>query len=212
MNNVHKNAIVEYTAALCMKFSINPNTNTILYHHWFNLSSGQRNNGTGGNKSCPGSNFFEGNKVADCDNNFLPLVRNITGADEQIVVDDFDKLVCVTANRLNVRKGAGTNNGLARGIQSVKFGSVLKSFKEENGWYKINASAEHWISGKYTRDVLKGEVKANVLNVRSGAGRENEVVDQFHKGQDVIIELEQNGWYKLNLEEKWLSKDYVVLV
>ena len=211
MNDIQKNAIVEYTAALCNRLGIKPNVNTILYHHWFKLSTGERNNGTGGNKSCPGSNFFGGNKVEDCENNFLPLVRNLTGDDTNIVIDDFDKLVCITASRLNIRTGPGTSNPLATGVKSQKFGTVLKTFREENGWYKINSSAEHWVSGKYTKDVFKGEVTANVLNVRSGPGASNTVVDKFLKGQEAIFELEQNGWYKVNLEDKWVSKSYISL-
>uniref|UniRef100_UPI00321799B6 SH3 domain-containing protein n=1 Tax=uncultured Draconibacterium sp. TaxID=1573823 RepID=UPI00321799B6 len=208
-----RDSIIQATAALCIKFGISPNTNTILYHHWFNLSTGIRNNGTGGNKSCPGSAFFGGNKAADCETNFIPLVRQITGdADDNLVIDDFDKHICVMATRLNVRTGPGINYNLASRIKPVKFGSVLKSFREENGWCKINASEELWVFAKYTRDVTKGKVTANVLNVRSGPGVNNEVVDKLNRGSDIIIETEQNGWYKFNLEEKWVSKEYVAIV
>lgn len=213
MSLEQKQAIIGVSAAICMKFGISPDTNSILYHHWFNLSTGLRNNGAGGNKSCPGSAFFGGNKVADCESNFIPLVRALTGdAGENIVIDDFDKYVCVTATRLNVRTGPGSNFAKASGVSSVKFGTVLKSFREENGWCKINESIDFWVSAKYTRDVLKGKITANVLNVRRGAGTEFEIVDTLKKGESILIESENNGWYKLNLEEKWVSKAYVEII
>lgn len=75
MTSVQKSTIIASTAALCVKFNLMPNVNTIVYHHWFRLDNGVRNNGSGGNKSCPGTNSFGGNKVADFESNFLPLVN-----------------------------------------------------------------------------------------------------------------------------------------
>lgn len=75
MTLVHKQTIVRITAAICKRFSIPINADKIVYHHWFHQSTGERNNGTENNKSCPGTFFFGGNSVADCQQNFLPLVR-----------------------------------------------------------------------------------------------------------------------------------------
>jgi len=80
MTAAHKETIVRMTAALCKKFNIPVNSQKIVYHHWFNLSTGERNNGTKNNKTCPGTNFFGGNKVADCEKNFLPLVEGVLGS------------------------------------------------------------------------------------------------------------------------------------
>lgn len=52
------NTIIRMTAALCKKFNFPATTNKIVYHHWFNLATGERNNGSKNNKSCPGTNFF----------------------------------------------------------------------------------------------------------------------------------------------------------
>ena len=75
MTAAHKETIVRITAALCKKFNIPVNSNKIVYHHWFNQLTGERNNGIENNKSCPGTLFFGGNSVADCQQNFLPLVK-----------------------------------------------------------------------------------------------------------------------------------------
>jgi hypothetical protein len=58
MTTLQKDAIARMTAAICKKFSVPVDTDKIVYHHWFNLSTGERNNGSGSNKSCPGNGFF----------------------------------------------------------------------------------------------------------------------------------------------------------
>ncbi|MBE2190142.1 MAG: N-acetylmuramoyl-L-alanine amidase [Candidatus Kapabacteria bacterium] len=47
MTTAQKEAIVAVTAALCKRFNLAVNTQTIVYHHWFRLDNGFRNNGTG---------------------------------------------------------------------------------------------------------------------------------------------------------------------
>ena len=56
MNDIHKQTIINLYTLLCKKFNIVPSTNTIVYHHWFDLYSGLRTNGKGITKSCPGTN------------------------------------------------------------------------------------------------------------------------------------------------------------
>ncbi|RYY67337.1 MAG: N-acetylmuramoyl-L-alanine amidase [Chitinophagaceae bacterium] len=74
MTIAQKDTIIRMTAKLCSRFNLPVNVNSIVYHHWFDLVTGLRNNGTRNNKSCPGTDFFGGNKVNDCIANFLPLV------------------------------------------------------------------------------------------------------------------------------------------
>lgn len=75
ITSFHYDAIIKVTAMLCEKFLIPINSDSIVYHHWFDATTGKRNNGDGeNNKSCPGTNFFGGNSVSDCQRYFLPLV------------------------------------------------------------------------------------------------------------------------------------------
>src|SRR5690606_30145174 len=62
MRKEQQDTILKTVAILCHKFDLEISTETIVYHHWYNLISGKRNDGSNGNKSCPGSNFFGGNK------------------------------------------------------------------------------------------------------------------------------------------------------
>lgn len=74
MLDVHRDTILKLSAVLCKKFSLPINSNSIVYHHWYDLVTGQR---TGkGQKSCPGSNFFGGNTIESAEKNFIPLIIN----------------------------------------------------------------------------------------------------------------------------------------
>jgi hypothetical protein len=75
----HKNTIEGINAALCDFFNLTPNTSTIVYHNWFDLNTGERLNGKGSTKSCPGSNFYGGNSVAMAEKNFIPAILTKVG-------------------------------------------------------------------------------------------------------------------------------------
>lgn len=76
MSHDHENIIIAINAMLAHFFKLPVDTDHILYHHWFDMSTGKRTNGNSGSvKSCPGNNFFGGNKIEDCRTNFLPRIR-----------------------------------------------------------------------------------------------------------------------------------------
>ncbi|MBS1720334.1 MAG: N-acetylmuramoyl-L-alanine amidase [Armatimonadetes bacterium] len=78
MTELHMKTIVEAAARVCGKWHIPVDADHVLYHHWFDLNSGQRNDGIGGTtKSCPGSNFFGGNRPEDAEAHFFPLIMNV---------------------------------------------------------------------------------------------------------------------------------------
>ncbi|CCJ34635.1 peptidoglycan recognition protein family protein [Caloramator australicus] len=74
MTEEQKKSIIFVNALLCKKFKLTPSTDTIVYHHWFDLETGKRLNGKGITKSCPGTNFFGGNTVEAAKKNFIPLI------------------------------------------------------------------------------------------------------------------------------------------
>lgn len=76
MADVHRDTILKLNAALCKKFNLLINTDTIVYHHWYDLVTWKRTNGTGQVKTCPGVNFFGGNSVESAEKNFIPLIIN----------------------------------------------------------------------------------------------------------------------------------------
>jgi hypothetical protein len=84
MSEEHRETIVHVNALLCAKFNLKVNSNNVVYHHWYDLVTGKRvKQGKGSTKTCPGTNFFNGNTVEDCEANFLPQVEE---ALEEILV------------------------------------------------------------------------------------------------------------------------------
>ncbi len=80
MADVHRATIVKLNALLCRAFSLRPGTDTIVFHHWFDLNTGAENETGpedghhGPHKSCPGTAFFGGNTIDSSAANFIPLV------------------------------------------------------------------------------------------------------------------------------------------
>ncbi|RYD70239.1 MAG: amidase [Sphingobacteriales bacterium] len=210
MTPAHRDTIIRMAAALCKKFSINVSSDKIVYHHWFNLSTGARNNGTGNNKTCPGTDFFGGNKVADCESNFLPLVKaKVGGKINTAAQNTVIKYVTVITDTLNIREDANAQSKKVSGRAPVILGSVLRVFQEKNGWYKISGSQQQWINAAYTKEVKRATVNADTLNVRSGPANVFPKVAAFAKGQEVFVIDEENGWCKISAENKWVKKEFL---
>lgn len=204
MTQEQANAIVKVTAILCSRFNIIPDAYGIIYHHWFDLGTGDRHNGNGVNKTCPGSGFFGGNKLADFETNFLPKVMAEMPEQPGAILPH--KYVAVIANLLNVRKGPGTNHGK---VTAVENGSILRVFEQKDGWLKISNSSERWVYARFTRDLQKANVTANMLNLRSGPGTGFSIAGTLPKGTEVFIELVDGDWAKINLQENWLHTGYL---
>jgi len=211
MTAEQQTAIVKATAAICLKFSIEIDTNKIVYHHWFKLSDGVRNNGSGGNKTCPGTNFFGGNKVNDCIQNFLPLVRNELGPSINPQVHNLVKYVCVMANALNVRNQPSGAADKVTDRAPATLGAILRVYDEQNNWLKISGSKQHWVSGRYTKSVTRGTVNVDVLNVRDQPGTNGLKLGSVLKGEEVFVMEELNGWSKISLQEKWVKSEYITI-
>lgn len=77
MTPSQKETIVYITALLCIKYGLTPSIDSITYHHWWNLKTGERvlDEGPDYNvKTCPGTGFFGGNSTTAAKKNFYPLV------------------------------------------------------------------------------------------------------------------------------------------
>lgn len=209
MTNQQKNTIIKMTAILSNKFSISIDTNHIVYHHWFNLETGERNNGTKKNKSCPGTNFFGGNKVNHCQTIFLPLVKDIANNLISATPVPVLQYRISTADSLNIRTAPTTNSVKAQDRKPITLGSVVRVYEENNGWYRISSSAQHWISSRYTKTVHRALVNADVLNVRSGAGTQYAKVASLTKGTEVFISETNGEWSRVGLEMKWVKSIYL---
>ncbi len=205
MRPEQREAIVRVTAALCKRFNVPITTDRIVYHHWFDLSTGNRTNGTGSTKSCPGTAFFGGNKVPDAEANFLPLVRALIQTGQ--VPPPVLKYGYVTAEWLNVRNQPSAR---ARRINVTPFGSVLRIYEVQNNWYRISASKQEWVSANFVREVQRATVtNTAVLNVRSGPSTQFDVIGTLVRNEEVFVFEERGNWAKINVDERWVSKSFL---
>jgi hypothetical protein len=210
MTSLQKDAIIAVTAALCKKFNLPVTSNAIVYHHWFRLDNGVRNNGSGNNKSCPGTNFFGGNKVADFEQYFAPLVAaKLNRHPIKTATNTILKYVCVAADVLNIRTLPKSGSPKAKERFGVAMGAVLRVYEEKENWYKISNSLDHWVAGKYTIEVKRATVNATVLNVRTGPGTSFPKTTSISKEEEVFVFEELNGWCKIGLEDKWVGKAFL---
>jgi len=77
MTAEQRETILTVTALLMAKYGLTPSIDSITYHHWWDINTGERvlDNSKGhAIKTCPGTGFFGGNSTADAKNNFYPLV------------------------------------------------------------------------------------------------------------------------------------------
>ncbi len=105
----------------------------------------------------------------------------------------------VTADVLNVREKPTTESKV---VKKVKEGEKLKVIHTEDGWSKIDLNGkEVFVSSEFTKDVYY--VTANLLNVRSDANTESEILGRLKK-DDVIESTHQvkDGWLQFEYKGK----------
>lgn len=153
MNEEQKQAVIAVYGELCKKFKITPSTSTLRCHAWFTAGGtylGDYNESKSA-KSCPGTNFMGfGNTKKAIQNNFIPLVKNyIQTGSTSISNSTACGVYKVTANVLNVRKGPGTNYGVAC---TVKKGEAYTITKINGKWGYLKSGAG-WIHLGYTEKI-----------------------------------------------------------
>ncbi len=77
MTAEQRETIITVTALLMLKYGLTPSIDSITYHHWWDINTGERvlDHGEGhAIKTCPGTGFFGGNSTDDAQNNLYPLV------------------------------------------------------------------------------------------------------------------------------------------
>lgn len=152
MTGIHREAIVRTNALLCREFRLTPSPGSIVYHHWFDLTTGCRTAGAGTTKSCPGTAFFGGNSVAAAVTGFIPLISdllNVTVASDDTPAAGIYQAE-VTAVSLNVRHGSC---GAAAIVRVLRQGIIVTVHEESGGWCRIHPSEQHWVYARYLRRV-----------------------------------------------------------
>jgi hypothetical protein len=149
MNTQHRDCIITLTAVLLKRFGLNPDENGIIYHHWYDLNTGKRTNGTGSTKTCPGTNFFGGNSVKNFNDNFIPpllsALNSIKIKNEFAGVKILDT-GRVTADKLNVRSGPSSQYSI---VDVLNRTVEVNCYEVKGSWWRIHPTKEQWVNGKY---------------------------------------------------------------
>jgi len=149
MSPEHRDSIVFINAALCKRFNLNPDDNSIVYHHWYDLKTGKRTNGSGITKTCPGTNFFTGNTVEAAKQNFIPLVvEKLNELKNGNIQSAPAKKGTVIPEVLRVREASSTSGSILRTLNK---GSNIEIYFEMNGWYKISKNANEWVAKDFVK-------------------------------------------------------------
>lgn len=130
-----------------------PNADTLIYHHWYDLTTGQRTNGTGNTKSCPGTHFFGGNNVVDAETHFIPLVLAELGTDMNIVPVPVEPIIFkgrVTSAHLNVRMAP---NATSKKRNVLKKGVIVNAYEKNGNWYRIVPHESYWVHRNYLAEI-----------------------------------------------------------
>ena len=145
MTAAHRVAILQVNALLARKFSIVPSPQTLLYHHWWDLNTGTRTDGTGSTKSCPGTAFFGGNTVAAAQAHFIPEVLGAMGGVTKAPAKPL-RSAKVTADALNVRDKASTDGKV---LSKLIKGTAVDCYEDAGDWSRLHPSKAMWASRRY---------------------------------------------------------------
>ncbi|GFO65465.1 N-acetylmuramoyl-L-alanine amidase [Geomonas paludis] len=147
MTQAHRQAIIEVNALLCREFRLTPTTETIVYHHWYDLDTGRRTGGTGNTKSCPGTAFFGGNSVDAAQTGFIPEVLTaLSAAIPAPLVTSALRSAMVNASLLNVRVEGRIDAPIVMKLQK---GVLVQVYEDRNGWCRIHPAVQQWVCGDY---------------------------------------------------------------
>ncbi len=145
----HADAVVKINALLCREFKLVPSTQSIVYHHWYDLNSGLRTDGSGTTKTCPGTGFFGGNTTEAAGTKFVPLVTQAlavigAGTTPSPALPAFRAEVI--AGVLNVRGGQGTSFPI---LKSLKRGVRVNVYETSGEWCRIHPGQQQWVAARY---------------------------------------------------------------
>ena len=152
MTDAHRELILRVNAALCDRFKLVPSTASIVYHHWFDLESGARTNGTGTVKSCPRTGFFGGNSVHDAELEFIPEVKARLNTAPRPVAPVAIGRGTVNVDSLNVRERPSRSGRILRQLAR---GTAVTWFEQATGdgllWNRISPAAQEWVAASFIR-------------------------------------------------------------
>lgn len=214
MKPAQRQAILRVTAALLIRFPQIPRNDTgIVYHHWFDLN-GHRSTAGHPQKTCPGTGFFGGNKVAAFNANFLPQVlKELAGPPPRAgtaTPPGTQRRVLVTSASLNVRRGPGVAYEFVPGRKTLTAGSVVRVWAETDGWLRISETHHEWVNGRLTKPLRRAVVSEPNSNVRDRPALDGAIKAVLQPSQVVHVIATLAGWARLDTNQ-WIHLSLIKL-
>ena len=208
MTDAQKEAIIQLCAQLSNKFNLIPDINTLLYHNWFDLKTGQRTNGSGNTKNCPGTVFFGGNSIPAAQQNFIPLVlkalNSIRNPVPQAVIS-YPYGIVTSTGELNIRRGPGT--GYEK-IGTLPPGASVQIYEEKPDWFRVSQFNE-WVSSRYLMKIVHGIINVDSAGVYAGPGGSFNLLNTLAMGDEVVVHDTTNGWSRIDFIDKWVKSQLI---
>lgn len=103
----------------------------------------------------------------------------------------------------------GYDVGYIDGFFGKKTEEAVRAFQKDNNLDRDGICGPKTLAMLNVAKYSKGEVIANLLNVRSGAGLNYNVRTTIKRGTKIIIVSEKNGWARLINDAGYVSLDYI---
>ncbi len=196
MSAKHKKSIIGITAALLKHFGIEANIEGIRYPHWIDLNTGKRTDGAGSTKTCPGSNFFGGNTVKKCQENFIPLVKSKMKKVSVDDISDSDRIIStgqVTSDNLNVRSGPSSQHSI---VDVLNRGVEVNCYKVKGSWWRIHPNRNRWVFKNYVLAIANmSEDELNDLFIHNATEINKLKIAAGGMVKSLIMELKRRNTY-----------------
>ena len=219
MTAAHRDSIISVYALLCKKFKLQPDTDSMQAHYWWNLITGQRTNGTGTTKSCPGTGFFSGHTVSDFETGFVPLVaERLVGFSGAVSPPQNPPQYTAEVNVdvLNVRTAPSISGAISKQLSR---GVEVPVYQVQGGWCSIAPDNSQWVSGQFltatatpvdAQAKYAAQVTADLLNVRNSPSLSGDISEQLSRGTNVYVYEERDGWCRIYASNsRWVSSAYL---
>lgn len=130
-------------------------------------------------------------------------------------------IAAVSEGNLNVRAKAATDSKV---VGKMTKHAACEILGEKDGWIKIKSGnvkgyvkSDYLVTGDKALEIAKEEVikvatvNTTTLRVREKASEESSILSLVGEGEDLVIEAEKLGWYKVEVDDQkgYISGDYV---
>lgn len=130
-------------------------------------------------------------------------------------------IAAVREGNLNVRAHATTDS---KAVGKMTKHSACEILGKKDGWIKIQSGkvkgyvkSDYLVTGDKALEIAKDEVikvasvNTTTLRVREKASEKSPILSLVGEGEDLVIEAEKNGWYKVEVDDQkgYISGDYV---